>query len=307
MYKPILGQQVSNKEELIYQIKDVRDNILPELKKEGLHSKDYYDTAERLINEALEKLDKINIPENIRFSKHNGKEVSGWFYKWSIGYEGFEVLLCREELYKDENDDSILDQYFNIPEDKPEFRAELFSLFSGTWVETDRYSLFYIPAKYLTVEEFADIYNVPPATVRQWIRRGKIRTAKKISTGWVIPELTDPPKTDYKKYQMADYDISELSSLESKIPEEYSYLNDGEEITITVAEDDKKAFIITVLGERDAYGIRKPLKKLVMTSSEKEKLELFLIANEKVKYIPINYEALMGEITLFLFRKTKEK
>ena len=33
---------------------------------------------------------------------------------------------------------------------------------------------------YLSVEEYAKVYDVKPTTVRQWIRRGKIRNAKKL-------------------------------------------------------------------------------------------------------------------------------
>ena len=49
------------------------------------------------------------------------------------------------------------------------------------------FSLIRVQTKLLTVEEFANSYGTTPGTVRQWIRRGKIRNAKKVGGEWRIP------------------------------------------------------------------------------------------------------------------------
>ena len=47
------------------------------------------------------------------------------------------------------------------------------------------------------VEEYAAATNTEAVTVRQWIRRGKLRNALKIGSEWRIPEITDPPRRGY--------------------------------------------------------------------------------------------------------------
>ena len=53
------------------------------------------------------------------------------------------------------------------------------------------------PAKILTVEEYAESIGVKSGTVRQWIRRAKIRSAFKQGQEWRIPELSRPVKRGY--------------------------------------------------------------------------------------------------------------
>ena len=51
------------------------------------------------------------------------------------------------------------------------------------------FELVTVPSALLSVEEYAAVYNVSVTTVRQWIRRGKIRSAIKNGCEWSIPEL----------------------------------------------------------------------------------------------------------------------
>lgn len=55
-----------------------------------------------------------------------------------------------------------------------------------------------VDTKLLTVDDYANTYGVNTGTVRQWIRRGKIRNAIKLGNEWRIPELTDMPTRGYQ-------------------------------------------------------------------------------------------------------------
>ena len=55
-----------------------------------------------------------------------------------------------------------------------------------------------VKCDYLSVEQYAKQYGVTDTTVRQWIRRGKLRTAKKKGRDWVIPALADKPKRGFE-------------------------------------------------------------------------------------------------------------
>ena len=62
----------------------------------------------------------------------------------------------------------------------------------------ERFCLMNYPVETLTVEEFSEKNNIKPVTVRQWIRRGKLRNATKIGGEWRIPVITDLPTRGYE-------------------------------------------------------------------------------------------------------------
>lgn len=126
----------------------------------------------------------------------------------------------------------------------------------------------------LTVAEFADLYKVPQVTVRQWIRRGKIRVAEKKGNEWLISELAGLPR---RGYESATYIWD--TKLE-KLPEEYVFLNNYD--TATFYQDDYDKTIFHVLFTEWSDSDKKYDKKLGV--EEKEKLELFMIANPQIRY-----------------------
>lgn len=133
--------------------------------------------------------------------------------------------------------------------------------------------LLFVPGRLLTVEEYADEYNVGAGTVRQWIRRGKIRTARKSGKEWLIPELSELPG---RGYQSAVYQYN--GSL-SNLPEEYNYLLGYTTVIINQNHKDKSLYNVTV-----AAGGKESIN-LQMDTKEREKLEVFLIANPEVTYV----------------------
>lgn len=137
----------------------------------------------------------------------------------------------------------------------------------------ETFELLKVKSKRLTVEEYAKSYEVEQGTVRQWIRRGKIRTAMKVGNEWRIPELTEPPRRGYffGQYKWTEH----LSDL----PEEYAFLDDYSFATFTQENTDHTAF--SVFFSSDA-GEGKLLK---CGAKEKEKLELFMISHPLIEFI----------------------
>jgi excisionase family DNA binding protein len=131
---------------------------------------------------------------------------------------------------------------------------------------TLEYILAEVKCKYLTVEEFAKLYDVTTITVRQWIRRGKLRTAKKVGRDWMIPELAAAPKRGFESVTYFWDNVSEV------IIEEFPILEDGKSIYIYQDDIDKKIFHAIVNNE----------KRMVLNIQEREKLELMLISSDDV-------------------------
>lgn len=125
------------------------------------------------------------------------------------------------------------------------------------------------PAK-LSVEEYGKAFNVKPGTIRQWIRRGKLRGVEKHGSEWRISELSVPPR---RGYTPARYEWQgELDDL----PKELSDLNNYEAVGIEQNEQDKNKFDVLFSSEDGD-------KEETITSEQREKLEYYLASNPKIK------------------------
>lgn len=164
--------------------------------------------------------------------------------------------------------------------------------------------LFEVPARMMTVSEFARINGVEPVTVRQWLRRAKIRNAIKYGREWLIPELTESPKWNH--YSPCHYYWS--ASL-TNLPKNFEYLNEYKCIFICQNSDNAKEFIITLYPSipkdfvrgldftgagtlvnenkekyRELYSDELSGEQVkVISSREREELELYLIGNPMVE------------------------
>ena len=129
------------------------------------------------------------------------------------------------------------------------------------------FELVKVPSALLTVEEYATIYNVGVTTVRQWIRRGKIRSAIKNGREWSIPELAE---VSGRGYQSGSYSWTcHLNDL----PDEFAFLNEAQSVFICQNKENKDLYDISV-------GIK---QKVHMSTADKERLELMLISHPLVK------------------------
>ena len=134
------------------------------------------------------------------------------------------------------------------------------------------FELVTVPSKMLSVEEYAAVYNVSVTTVRQWIRRGKIRSAIKNGREWSIPELAE---VSGRGYQSGSYFWScQLNNL----PEDFAFLAEARGVSIYQDEKNKDTYNITVWPHMFGDGT-----KIHMSTADKEKLELMLISHPLAK------------------------
>lgn len=151
----------------------------------------------------------------------------------------------------------------------------------------DEYIMFKADARMLTIEEYAALYGVETVTVRQWIRRGKIRTAVKAGNEWRISELSEIPNLK-RGYKEAKYFWEEPID---PLPENFEFINDFDLLTIMSDKEDKNKYVLLFT---NYYSPEE--KKVVCSIQERERLELIMITNPKVKYL---YHEPLFDVKLF--------
>lgn len=178
-----------------------------------------------------------------------------------------------------------------------------------------------VPAKFLTVSEYAQIYGVEPVTVRQWIRRAKIRSAVKAGKEWRIPELAEVSKE--RGYRPCLYSWSKQLT---DLPEKYAFLSEFRSARFWQDEESNDSFCVELYADRTSLELEsdegweclqdgapvvmiaednslrlanKILKKypklniteegiLRLTTKEREDLELYMIGNPLIRCFNIN-------------------
>lgn len=174
-----------------------------------------------------------------------------WFYyDYSITNDGIKLELreCDDDIEFDDED-------------------EIESMTSS-----EEYTLAEVKCDYLTVQQYAELYNVTTTTVRQWIRRGKLRTAKKEGRDWLIPALADKPKRGFKSVTYY------WKSLSGDILAAFPFLAKTDNVYIFQDDEDKKYFhAITGWSGGDHR------QKVKLTAREREQLEIMLIAAHEVE------------------------
>jgi excisionase family DNA binding protein len=203
-------------------------------------------------------LNMINkLIEEVEHNKFFDKLEPWWSYSYKINESCATVSLCHYSCWYSLDDDG---KYIN----------------KDLEIDTE-YELIRVDARFLTVEEYARLYNVKVGTVRQWIRRGKLRTAKKYGNEWRISELSE---VSSGRFRPAIYYIDEFFF----VPDEYSFLGGYRSIGITKSKEDRGLFKVMLTGEKMES------KAVYMTVKEREKFELFLISNPFIQYCPETYD-----------------
>lgn len=231
---------IQGKNQLLSEMEIHRNTLKQAAENDRFHSAAYYAVQDKL----LEKL--IRKTENAVLFK---KLEDWWTYAYYINSDGGFVKLEHTSYVT-----------FN---EKGQISSQMTD---GSFVVVS------VPCKLLTVEEYAQMYKVEMGTVRQWIRRGKIRTAKKYGNEWRIPELTDIPQRGYHfgQYRWVD-DLTD-------VPEGYEMLSKPALVSFYQDQEDSKLFHVNV----SSMGVH---SKLTLSMQEREKLELYLIAHPLVKYL----------------------
>lgn len=173
-----------------------------------------------------------------------------WSYTYEIDDSGATLHLTYADSV-DFNDDKNID-FVMVGED---------------------FELVKVRTRLMTVEEYAKVYEVSVGTVRQWIRRGKIRSAVKAGSEWRIPELSEVVGRGYKR---ATFHWEEQLD---DVPEEYAFLKKYNWLSIDQSMKDKNKYRVR------ASGGKKKAFETIMETKEREKFELFLISNPFVKAV----------------------
>lgn len=236
-----------------------RDKILSLSEKDTMRSAAFYAAFKRLTDEFAETVKGKQFPEMTEYL---------WGYDVCYDCDSVELTLTKytESTYFDD-------------EEKKEYPS----------YETDEYYvLVKVESRLLSIDEYAQNYGVDPKTVTQWIRRGKIRTAKKIGNTWMIPEATDTPSRGYTPARYL------LGADMRPLTDEYSFLTGAESLHIGQDGEDKTKFVINCYKAQDGTEeAMHPIHTEVLSQKEKEKFELALISHPKVRYVPNIFDSIL--------------
>lgn len=189
-----------------------------------------------------------------------------WGYGISVRETGISLKLCHFTILYDFNRERT-EEYPTI----------------GQLAADEDYTIHITSAKLLSLDEFGEIHNVAGDTVRQWIRRGKIRSAVKMGNDWRIPELSDLPERGYTPGSY--YWKEEIPNPPEEVPD----INEYDNVYIHTAEEKGMWTVMFGHEKMDDIPDRKLLK---LNGKQKEKLELYFISHPLV-LCPNNY---LGEI-----------
>ena len=256
---------LTTKEQLLNSIHRCRNEYAQQASYEKTaHSQGFYKTLDRLLNEFYSKVVRTTLPEPL---------PDWWSYSYVITASGIQLYLDHYRWsYSSRNYDCHRDENLVLLD---------------------------VPAKRLTVSKFAEIYSIEEVTVRQWIRRGKIRSASKLGKEWRIPELAEVSKN--RGYSPCRYQWKEELT---DLPDKYSFLNQFESALFAQDDDNADLYVIALdvrTTESDRYmaldekitnrcAILRQYPALtlnnegeiVLTRKEREDLELYMIANPLV-------------------------
>lgn len=137
-------------------------------------------------------------------------------------------------------------------------------------------------ARLLSADAYGERYDVPGNTVRQWIRRGKLPTASREGTNWMIPELAIVKKRGYAPRNY-EWDRVECSFEEDmKFLQEYDGVRleqlGSNQYGISLLQRDELGYLVN-----KGDGVKLD-GKLIMSKTERESFELRLLENTNVKY-----------------------
>ena len=274
-------QSILTGEQLMVSIKKTRQDYQAEaISDDRKHSPAFYEHLDSLLARFEKEVSETTLPEPLN---------DWWNFSYRITTSGIQLFL---NFYS-------------------------WSSYSTTYeVErTDKFVLIDVSSKLLTVAEYAQIYGVDQVTVRQWIRRAKIRDAVKAGREWRIPELAEMPTE--KGYTPCQYVWSEELR---NLPEGYDFLNEFKSLSEYLLlgfwqdEDNKNTFYLSLfLGKKRGQLIQGPialdsvrydeiLKRypflriektfsmeeydnivLPLTNKQREELELYMISNPFVQ------------------------
>lgn len=172
-----------------------------------------------------------------------------WHFQYILNHRGLTLYLAYCETLEIGTDGSI----------KESTMGQLMPLLT-------------VPCNYLTVEEYASYYQVKATTVRQWIRRGKIRSALKAGREWLIPDIVDRP---HRGYEPVTYSWSRLTE---ELEEQFPFLKEGTSVYLYQDRADRTVYRCLIKNNGQEI-----LRRITLTQQEREKMELALIGDSGVE------------------------
>lgn len=229
------------KEEIISILDQKTGEIAKEMRECPCHTLPYYNALLRLLDHVILEIATRNI-----FSSPDD-----WYYSFTVSNTEADLFIRHVksiEKTKDEGTTSLHIEY-----------DESFRLIS-------------YPVNLLSVEEYAKLNRIEPVTVRQWIRRGKIRTAVKLGGEWRIPEITDTPSRGYTSVRY--YNNGRFFPL----PQSYKCLEQNPLYIDIYPSKERKGFCQILLD-----GIPAKISGELIPDVDREKIELALISTPRMR------------------------
>ena len=205
-----------------------------------------------------------------------------FFYDYDIKNDSIELSLYKCNKIEFDNDNEISSMETQL-----------------------EYTIAEVKCDYLSVEEYAKQYDVTDTTVRQWIRRGKLRTAKKKGRDWIIPALADKPKRGFESVTYF-WNLLPIEAINR-----FPYLKDCNSIYIYQDELDKKLFHCVTYLPGNVTG-----ERIDLTVKARESLETCLIGmpgikmedfNNCIKYVPEKRVDLKPTLATEVIRENEER
>ena len=227
----------TNKQSVIATLDNASKNVMSEIRNNPQHTLQYYNALSFLLDKVIVEIASRNIFD----------APDGWFYSFEITNKNAAMYIRHvSEIQEDEDGNVVLDI-------------------------DERFRLINYPVGLLTVEQFASRSKIEAGTVRQWIRRGKLRNAIKVGGEWRIPEITDPPTRGFTPVRY--YNNGQFFFLPKEIGASF---NQHPSVIDIYKSKEEKGYIVLF----DYAPAILPQK--LLTDAEREKLELMLIGNPNI-------------------------
>ena len=224
----------TNKQSVIATLDNASKNVMSEMRNNPQHTLQYYNALSFLLDKVIVEIASRNIFD----------APDGWFYSFEITNKNAAMYIRHvSEIQEDKDGNVVLDI-------------------------DERFRLINYPVGLLTVEQFASRSKIEAGTVRQWIRRGKLRNAIKVGGEWRIPEITDPPTRGFTPVRY--YNNGQFFFLPKEIGASF---NQHPSVIDIYKSKEEKGYIVLF----DYAPAILPQK--LLTDAEREKLELMLIGN----------------------------
>lgn len=236
----------TNKQSVIATLHNASRSVVSEMRNNPQHTLQYY-------NALLSLLDKVIVEIA---SRKIFDAPDRWFYSFEVTNKNAALFIRHVSDIQEDEEGNVV---FDIDE---------------------RFRLINYPIGLLTVEQFASRSKIEAGTVRQWIRRGKLRNAIKVGGEWRIPEITDPPTRGFTPVRY--YNNGQFFSL----PKEFGASFNQHPSVIDIYKSKEENGYIVLFDYVPAL-----ISQRLLTDAEREKLELMLIGNPNI----INSASVVGK------------